>query len=392
MKKDIIPYSKPSIDNSDIKSVVSVLKSGMLTQGKNVPKFEKLVSKFVNAKYAIAVNSATSALHLSCLSLNLKKNDIVWTSNNTFVSTANSALLCGAKVDLLEIDLNTNNICLEKLKKKLASTKKNKLPKILILVHIAGMPCDLKEVYKLSRIYKFNIIEDASHALGSKYFKEPIGNCKFSKITIFSFHPVKNITTGEGGMAVTNSKILFNKIKALRTHGILYNNNSIKKKVGKLPGFYQQKYLGLNYRMSDISAILGISQLKKLRLFIKKRNKIAKYYSKNLKNLPLIIPKFHKEYLSAFHLYIIKVNCKNAKKIRDEIFYKFLKNNFKINIHYIPVHSHPYFQKLGFYNKIFKISELYYNTAISIPIFPNLSLLNQKKIIKIIKSSFVTKN
>lgn len=388
MKNNIIPYSRPSISSLDIKRVVSVLKSKMLTQGKFVPIFEKLICKYVNAKYAVAVNSATSALHLSCLSLNLKKNDIVWTSDITFVSTANSALLSGAKIDLLDIDLQTNNIDLEKLEMKLKLTKNKLLPKVIIPVHMAGMPCDMLKLNKLSKKYKFKIIEDASHALGSSYKNFKVGSCKHSELTVFSFHPVKNITTGEGGIVTTNSKVLYNKIKLLRTHGITYEKKKFRKIKNSLPGYYQQINLGFNYRMSDIAAILGISQLKRLKIFLKKRNKIARLYNKHLKNLPLILPLINNKFFSAFHLYIIKINAKSYQKIRNKLFYKFIKYKFKVNIHYIPVHTHPYFKNFKFEKNKFTESNKYYKSALSIPIFPDLNQRNQKKIIKIIKSCF----
>ena len=389
MNKKFIPYSKHSINKFDIKSVISVLKSGWLTQGPKVPLFEKKISKYVGAKYAIAVNSATSGLHLCCKALGVKKNDIVWTTSNTFISTANVALLCGAKIDFVDIDINTNNICIQKLKEKLEKTKTKNLPKILIPVHIGGYSCDMKKISDLSKKYNFKVIEDASHALGSKYYNHKVGSCKFSEMTVFSFHPVKNITTGEGGMILTNKKILSDKVRSLRTHGINYDTTKFENKLSNLKGYYQQIDLGLNYRMSDISAALGISQLKRLKVFLKKRNLIAKYYEKELENLPLIKPIINKNYYSAFHLYIIKINTKNSFVLRDRIFNKLLKSNFKVNIHYIPVHTHPYYKKLGFKKNQFNDSLKYYKTAISIPIFPDLRKKDQNRIIQIIKSFFI---
>ena len=380
-----IPYSQHNINKSDIRNVVSTLKSSWLTQGSKVPEFEKILSNYVKSKYAIAVNSATSALHLSCLALGLKKNDKVWTSPNTFVSTANVALLAGAKIDFVDIDINTNNICVDKLGEKLSKTKKKNLPKVVIPVHIGGYSCDMKKIYSLSKKYNFKIIEDASHALGSKYFNSLVGSCKYSDLAVLSFHPVKNITTGEGGMVLTNNKFLSDKIRNLRTHGIEYDVKKFKNRLSNLQGYYQQTDLGLNYRMSDIAASLGISQFKRLKLFLKKRNQIANKYNMEFKNLPFQIPIIDRNYYSAFHLYIIKIK---RLGLRNKIFNKLIKSNFKVNIHYIPVHTHPFYKKLGFKKNQFSESINYYKSAISIPIFPHLKIKDQNRIIKIIKSFF----
>ena len=306
----MINYSNHYIDNDDIKAVVKVLKSKWLTTGPNVLKFEKEIKKKTKTKFCTVVNSATSALHLSCLALGLKKNDYVWTSSNTFVSTANSALLCGAKIDLIDIDLKTYNLDVEKLENKLKSAKKNnRLPKIVIPVHFGGNPCEMKKIYNLSRKYKFKIIEDASHAFGSIYEKNKIGNCKFSNMTVFSFHPVKIFTTGEGGCVTTNDKKLDIKLKSLRSHGIAQKqrNNSINK---KRPWMFYQRSLGLNYRLTDIQASLGVSQLKKVRKFLKKRNEISKIYNRELAHLPIQTPKLTPNSFSSYHLYVIVLRKK----------------------------------------------------------------------------------
>ena len=380
----MISYGRQSINKKDISSVIKVLKSDWLTTGPEVIKFEKKISRIVNAKYTTVVNSATSALHIACLALGIKKNDKVWTTSNTFVSSINSALFCGAKIDLIDINLEDFNIDVKKLHKKLKLAKKNKkLPKVLIVVHFAGHPCDLKEIYKLSKIYKFKIIEDASHALGSIYLGSKIGSCKYSDITVFSFHPVKMITTGEGGSVTCNDKYIDAKVKSYRSHGIVYSNKEKNR-----PWMFYQKYLGFNYRLNDIQASLGISQLKKLKVFIKKRNNIARFYNQKLKNLPLQLPVVHPKRLSTFHLYVVLIK-KNKKKINRDFFYKLLlKKNIKLNIHYIPIYRHPYFKKLGFNNNKFQNNEIYFKQAISLPIYPDLSKHQLNKIVFSIKNIF----
>jgi len=379
----MINYSSQFIDNNDIKSVVKVLKSKWLTTGPFVNQFENEIRKKINSKYCTVVNSATSALHLACISLGLKKGDYIWTSSNTFVSTANCALLCGAKVDLVDIDLLTYNIDINKLEKKLILAKKTKkLPKILIPVHFAGQSCNMKKIFNLSKKFNFKIIEDASHAFGSKYLNNHVGNCKFSHATVFSFHPVKIFTTGEGGAVTTNEKKIDIKLKSLRTHGIKYK---LKKKLNKKrPWMFYQTSLGLNYRLTDIQAGLGISQLKKVDRFLKIRNKIAKIYNKELKNLPIKLPLLEKNVYSSFHLYVILLKKKN----RDLLYREFLKKGFKTNVHYIPIYKHPYFKKFKFNIKNFKNNEIYFKNALSIPISPRLTKKNVLSIIKILKNFF----
>jgi len=379
----ILPYSRQSIDNSDIKAVVKVLKSDFLTQGLNVPAFEKSVSKKLGGKYSVAVNSGTSALHIACMSLDIKKNDIVWTSANSFVASINCAKYLGAKVDFIDIDKQTYNLSIDNLKKKLLAAKKNnKLPKLIIVVHFAGLPCELKKIYDLSKIYKFKIIEDASHAMGAKYNRGYIGNCKYSDIAVFSFHPVKIITSGEGGMCITNNKNLRDKMVLFRSHGITNENKKFKKKMFKKPWYYEQRTLGYNYRMSDIHAALGLSQLKKLDFFVKKRNAIAKNYFKFLKKLPFFLQsKKQKGLLSSFHLFIIKINFKKTKKKYGELFNYLRKNKIWVNLHYLPIYSHPFYKNY-FNKKDYKNMEQYYKSAISIPIYPGLTLKNQINIKK----------
>ena len=384
----MIPYSRQNINSKDILEVKKILKSNYLTQGEKVPKFEKLVSKFTKSNYAVAVNSASSALHIACVALNIKKNDIVWTVPNTFVASANCAIHCGAIVDFVDIDPNNWNISISELEKKLRLAKrKNKLPKLLIPVHFAGLPTEQEKIWKLSKKYKFKIIEDASHSIGAKYKNELSGSCKWSDITVFSFHPVKIITTGEGGMALTNNKKLAEKMKILRTNGISQLNFLFKKnKI--LPWYYEHITPGFNYRMNDISAALGISQFKRLKKFVKKRNLIALKYKKYFRGLPLKFQKIDKNFYSSYHLFPIQFNLKKTKKNYLNIFRKMRSNNFYVNLHYMPLHLSPYFKKKGFKKGDFKNAEHYANTTISIPIFYHLKDSQIKKMIKLIRSLF----
>lgn len=378
----MINYGRQFIDRGDLASVKKTLKSNWLTTGPEVGKFEKLIGKKVGVKYVSAVNSATSALHISCLALGLSKNDILWTSSNTFVSSANCGLYCGAKIDLVDINKETYNINVESLIKKLIIAKnKNKLPKILIVVHFAGQPCEMNEIFKLSKKYNFKIIEDASHALGSRYQGTNIGDCKFSDITVFSFHPVKIITTGEGGAATTKSKQLNDKLKSFRSHGIFGDQNKNKKELKKRPWMFYQEKLGYNYRLTDIQASLGISQLKKIDFFLKKRNEIANIYNKNFKNLPIVLPRQLPGTFSTYHLYVVLI-LRNKKNIDRDAFYKKLLNfGIKTNIHYIPVYRHPFYKKFKFNEKLFKNNESYFEKAISLPIYPSMSKKDIRKVI-----------
>ncbi len=377
----IIPYSRQYIDKKDKLEVQRVLSSNLITSGPKVELFEKIVRKYCNTKFSIAVNSATSALHIACMAIGLKKNDILWTVPNSFVASANCGLYCGSKIDFVDIDDDTLNICVNSLEKKLIfSKKKKKLPKILVAVHFGGASCEMEKIKKLSKKYKFKIIEDASHAIGGSFKNNKVGSCKYSDITVFSFHPVKIITTGEGGMALTNKQDLALKMSHLRNHGIVRERNLLHKKK-ELRGYYEQHHLGYNYRITDLQSVLGISQMKKINHFVNRRNKIAKFYINSLKNLNIKLQKIPKKVKSSYHLFIIRVHKKTKIKLFDE----FLKNKFLVNSHYIPIHTHPFFKKKGFKNGDFKVSENYYKETISIPIFYNLTYLDQLKVIKIIK-------
>jgi len=375
------PYSRQYLDKQDIDNVIKTLKSDVIARGKKIEEFEKKICKFVGVKYAVAVNSATSGLHIACLALGIKKNDLIWTVPNTFVASANAGLYCGANIDFVDIEWKTGNIDITKLEKKLKYAKKK--PTAIIPVHFSGQPTDQEKIYKLSKQYNFKIIEDASHSLGAKRNNVKVGNCKWSNITVFSFHPVKIITTGEGGMVTTNDKKLFEKLKIFRNHGITKNLKIMKNK-NNSKWYYEQLYLGYNYWISDINASLGISQLKKINKFIKKRNEIAKIYNYNLKNTPIYLPKIKKGNLSSFHLYVIKLKNFNIKYY-NRIFKNLIKNNIDINLHYLPVHLHPYFKSKGFKKGNFPISENHAKSAISLPIYYDLKKSDQMKIIKNIK-------
>jgi len=370
----VIPYGKQNIEEKDIEAVVDVLKSDFLTQGPQVPLFEEEISRYTGSQYTIAVNSATSALHLACLALGLTKGDILWTSPNSFVASANCALYCGAKVDFVDINPKTYNLSIESLEKKLIESEiNNTLPKVVVPVHFAGQSCDMEKIFLLSKKYNFRIIEDASHAIGGEYKKTKVGNCKFSDMTVFSFHPVKIITTGEGGAITTNSINLAEKLKILRSHGITKEKKIMSHYDGDW--FYEQIELGFNYRMTDIQAALGRSQLTRIDKFVEERHKIYLKYKKNLKNLPVILP-FHENFVySSLHLYPILISDESNKK-RDEVFNYLREKGVFVNVHYIPIHSQPFYQNLGFARNSFPNAMEYYKKTISLPIFPGLTNQN----------------
>ena len=383
LNKRYLPYGKQNITKNDINAVLKVLKSDFITQGPILPKFENEISEKVNSQYSIAVNSATSALHIACLALGLKENDYLWTSPITFVASANCGRFCGAKIDFVDIDFFTGLISIEALEKKLALAKKeNKLPKIIVPVHLAGTSCDMKRIFELSKTYGFSIIEDASHALGGKYENKPVGGCKYSDITIFSFHPVKIITTGEGGVAVTNKSELAQKMKDLRSHFIIKDEKRfLDKKEGEWK--YEMQGLGFNYRMNEIQAALGLSQLKRLEKIINKRNILYKKYQKILANYPIKFLKTPKTSYSSVHLCIILIN---ESKLRDIIFSKFLENKIGVQLHYYPVHLQPYYKNLGFKKGDFPSSEEYSSKAISLPLFPELRNNDLNRVAKTLKA------
>ncbi len=368
----MIPYGRQDITPADIAAVVDVLQSDWLTQGPMVPRFEQAVIEKTGADYAVAVNSATSALHLACLALDLGPGDWLWTSPNTFVASANCGLYCGAKVDFVDIDPRTYNMSVEALAEKLEQAERlGTLPKIVVPVHFAGQSCDMASIRSLSQRYGFKIIEDASHAIGAKYLNQPVGSCKYSDITVFSFHPVKIITTGEGGMALTNDPEWANRMQMLRSHGITRDQKQMQNEsVGSW--YYEQLQLGFNYRMTDIQAALGLSQLSRLEPFIQRRQYLASIYNAALINLPIILPFQQHDSCSAFHLYVIQIDPLQSSRDRATVFESLRQVGVGVNIHYIPVHTQPYYQRLGFQTGQFIEAERYYAHAITLPLFYGL--------------------
>lgn len=364
-----IPYGRQSISKDDIQAVVNVLRSDWLTQGPVVPAFENALAASCKIKYAVAVNSATSALHIACLALGVGPGDYVWTTPNTFVASANCARYCGANIDFVDIDPVTMNISVTDLASRLAAAEKNgKLPKVIIPVHFAGLPCDMKAIHALSKKYGFHIIEDASHAIGAKYRDQPIGNGHFSDITVFSFHPVKIITTAEGGAAVTNNEALAARMALLRSHGITRDSSAFQNDyLG--PWQYEQHELGFNYRLTDLQAALGISQLQRINQFVTRRNTLADQYDALLANLPLKTPYRPADQLSACHLYVIRLD---DQRIHRQVFETLRAEGILVNLHYTPVHLQPYYRQLGFAPGDFPQAEHHANCAISLPVYPDM--------------------
>jgi UDP-4-amino-4,6-dideoxy-N-acetyl-beta-L-altrosamine transaminase len=384
----VIPYGRQEINKADIDAVIDVLQSDLITQGPVVPLFEKLVSEYCGAKHAVAVNSGTSALHLACLALKLTPSDILWTVPNTFVASANCGRYCGAKVDFVDIDPNTYNISTQCLIEKLKKAEKNgTLPAVLISVHFSGQPTEQEEIWKLAQKYNFKVIDDASHALGAARNDERVGSCKWSDITVFSFHPVKIITTGEGGMALCNDDELAWRMSLLRSHGITRDYNAMQNKSFE-PWYYEQLDLGFNYRMTDIQAALGISQLSRLDKYVERRNILAQRYDELLSELPVKLPTIQKENYSSFHLYVIRLKKKLISKTYAEVFHYLRDNNIGVNLHYIPVHLQPYYRKLGFTKGSFIEAERHAEEAITLPMYPNLEESNQDFIAETLKSAF----
>ena len=378
----MIPYGRQIIDEDDISSVVNVLQSDYLTQGPEVPGFENAIAQYCHANYGVAFNSATSGLHAACLALGVGPGDVVWTSPITFVASANCARYCGASVDFVDIDPITYNISAERLATKLENAKLKKcLPKVIIPVHFSGLPADMRAIYELSKIYKFSIIEDASHAIGASYLEDKVGSCQFSDITIFSFHPVKIITTAEGGMALTNSKDLAGKMRMICSHGITRDDSLFVNK-NQGPWYYEQQSLGFNYRMTEIQAALGSSQLKKLDLWVSRRHLLANIYDEKLANLPLILPKRNPDSHSSLHLYVVQVDNTKISLSRRDLFDQLRLMGIGVNVHYIPVHLQPDYSQFNFSLGDFPASELYYSRAISLPMYAGLSSEDQAIVIE----------
>lgn len=377
----MIPYGRQHLDQNDIEAVLDTLQSDWLTQGPGVPQFENALAQFCEAKFGIAVNSATSALHIACLALGVSKGDLVWTSPNSFVASSNCALYCGAAVDFVDIDLQNGNMCVDALKQKLENAQANDcLPKVVIPVHFAGQPCDMAQIRKLSKRYGFYVIEDASHAVGAKYQNRLVGSCEYSDICVFSFHPVKIITTMEGGMALTNDPSLADKMRMLRSHGIT-NDPALMTEESHGPWYYQQVALGFNYRMTDVEAALGFSQLQKLKSFVEQRNAIASRYDDLLLSADRITPlKQNDNSYSSYHLYVVRIS-ELDKAQHQSLVATLRKMGIFAHLHYIPIHMHPYYKTMGFQQGDFPNAEHYYLQALTLPLYPDLSKEQQNYIV-----------
>lgn len=384
-----VPYGRQEISQVDIDEVSAVLNSDFLTQGPAVPMFERALANFTGARYVKVTNSATSALHLACLALGLQAGDLLWTSAITFVASANCALYCGARVDFIDIDPLTLNLSIDSLESRLraARTQGDALPKILVVVHFAGRPVDMARIAVLADEYGFKVIEDASHAIGAVYRDERIGSCKYSDITVFSFHPVKIITSGEGGAITTNSKSIAREVELLRSHGITRDSEEMSKSPDG-PWYYEQLKLGFNYRMTDIQAALGASQLRKIDEFLSKREGVASRYDLMLSDLDLEIPKpFHQGGMSsAWHLYVIQIPEESELGNRNQVFERLRANGIGVNLHYIPVYRQPMYAQFGYDPSKFPESEKYYKQAISLPIFPGLTQDDQNRVVELLKA------
>ena len=367
----MIPYGKQDISKEDIKSVIEVLQSDFLTQGSKVPTFERKIRDYCSSSFSTAFNSATSALQIAYQLNGIKYGSIVWTSPLTFVATANAALNLGAKIDFVDISSDTLNICPIKLEKKLKVAKaSNKIPDLVVPVHFGGNPCEMDKIYKLSLKYGFNICEDASHALGASFRKEPIGNCAYSNAVVFSFHPVKMITTGEGGALIVKTKNDYKKGTTLRSHGIPEDRSDLSE-MGMPDWYYEQISLGYNYRLSDLQAALGVSQLERLKSFVEIRNELALEYHKLLKGLPFKLQKITYKCISSYHLFILQIEDESIS--RDKL-YKYLKsNNIGCQVHYIPVHLQPFFKSKGFKENDFPNAEKYFKKCLTVPLHQGLS-------------------
>tara|TARA_B100000787_G_C16195161_1_gene300247 strand:- start:815 stop:1993 length:1179 start_codon:yes stop_codon:yes gene_type:complete len=383
-------YSKQSISNEDIEKVVETLNSTFLTQGPMVPEFEKKFADYSGAKYGVATNSATSALHVACMALDLGKGDWLWTSPNSFVASANCGIYCGANVDFVDIDPKTYNISVNALEEKLKKAEtEGRLPKIVIPVHYAGQSSEMEKIFALSIKYGFKIIEDASHAAGAEYKEKKVGCCEYSHIAVFSFHPIKIITTIEGGMALTNDENLAERLKRHKSHGITSDNRFMEPRKNDEIWNYQQITLGYNYRMTDVQAALGISQLNRIDSFVSSRRNIAKFYDESLSSTGYILPFQNGNTKSSYHLYPIRVNIEKCKKKQKDIYDYLEEANIFANLHYIPIYRQPFFEKLGFKEGYCPESEAFHRETISIPVYPDLKKEDQERVISVLTEALI---
>jgi UDP-4-amino-4,6-dideoxy-N-acetyl-beta-L-altrosamine transaminase len=383
----MIPYRCQDISQADIQAVVDVLRSDFLTQGPAVPAFEKAVAGYCRAQHAVAVNSATSALHIACLALGLGPGDRLWTVSNTFVASANCGRYCGANVDFVDIDRDTWNVSVPALREKLLQARQSgRLPKVLVPVHFGGQPTEQEAIWELAQEFGFKVLEDAAHAIGASRNGEPVGSCRWSHITVFSFHPAKIITTGEGGMALTNDDEMAWRMANLRSHGITREKARMFGEPDG-PWYYEQLALGFNYRMTDLQAALGFSQLARLEEFVERRNALAQRYDQLLADLPLQRPKVQRENRSAFHLYVVRLRSDAIRKTHREVFEAMRGQGIGVNLHYMPVHLQPYYRNLGFGPGLCLEAERYSREAISLPLFYGLSEAGQSCIAASLQSA-----
>jgi UDP-4-amino-4,6-dideoxy-N-acetyl-beta-L-altrosamine transaminase len=383
----MIPYGRQNVTQADIDAVVAVLRSDFLTQGPAVAQFEQAVASTVGARHAVAVNSATSALHVACMALGLGKGDRLWTVPNTFVASANCGRYCGADVDFVDIDPFTWNLSVPALRQKLERAKRERLlPTVLVPVHFSGQPTDQEEIWDLAQTYGFKVLEDASHAIGASRHGEPVGNCRWSDITVFSFHPVKIVTSGEGGMALTNDGKLAERMVMLRSNGTTRDAGRLRRQ-DPPPWYYEQQLLGFNYRLTDIHAALGVSQLRRLEENVARRNALAGRYAIALADLPLQLPTVRAENRSAFHLYVVRLKTDTGAKTQRQVMSELRQRGVGVNLHYQPVHLQPYYRELGFAEGQYPCAEAYANDAFTLPLYSELTDLMQDEVVRCVRLS-----
>lgn len=380
----MIPYARQSIVTEDVQAVCEVLKADFLTQGPRVPAFEAAVAEYVGARFAVAVSSGAAALHLACLAAGLGEGDWLWTTPNTFVASANCGRYCGAGVDFVDVDPKTYNLSVVALAEKLDKAKASgRLPKVVVPVHFSGQSCDMAAIRELTAPYGITVIEDAAHALGGQYRNTPVGSGAWSDMTILSFHPVKHITTGEGGMVLTNDPALYQKLQWLRSNGVTRDPDQLHGE-SHGPWYYEQVGLGYNYRMSDLQAALGLSQLQRLDAFVARRRALAERYDALLEGLPLVRPYQAPWQASAWHLYVIKLSLDALTWTRRQVFEALRAAGIGVNVHYIPVHTQPYYRQLGFAWGDFPVAEAYYQRAITLPLYPELTDAQQDTVVQVL--------